>query len=190
MCHGTTGSRISRDELLILSFPGPDRSIRLADFEAGRVVSRRYRNRRIGEFLKELDLTEGRSTGVPKIFRAMAANGSPAPVFETDEGRSAYLIRLPAHPLAQIPEAPFIGAAGEVTGEVERLLRVMAGEMSRQKIQGELALKHEDHFRAAYLIPALAAGMIEMTLPDKPRSGKQRYRLTVKGRQWLQRHPA
>jgi ATP-dependent DNA helicase RecG len=46
---------------------------------AGRAVSRRYRNRRIGEFLKELDLTEGRSTGVPKIFRTMAANGSPHP---------------------------------------------------------------------------------------------------------------
>ena len=51
--------RISRDELVILSFPGPDRSIRLDDLAAGRAVSRRYRNRRIGEFLKELDLTEG-----------------------------------------------------------------------------------------------------------------------------------
>jgi ATP-dependent DNA helicase RecG len=38
----------------------------------GRVVSHRYRNRRIGEFLKELELTEGRSTGVPKILKAMA----------------------------------------------------------------------------------------------------------------------
>ncbi|RBJ75971.1 transcriptional regulator, partial [Pseudomonas sp. MWU12-2534b] len=61
--------RISREELVILSFPGPDRSIRLEDFQAGRVVSRRYRNRRIGEFLKELDLTEGRSTGIPKILK-------------------------------------------------------------------------------------------------------------------------
>ena len=48
-----------------MSFPGPDRSIRLEDFQVG-AVSRRYRNRRI-EFLKELDLTEGRSTGIPKI---------------------------------------------------------------------------------------------------------------------------
>ena len=73
--------RISREELAILSFPGPDRSIRLVDFEAGRAVSRRYRNRRIGEFLKELELTEGRSTGVPKILKAMVANGSLPPVF-------------------------------------------------------------------------------------------------------------
>jgi ATP-dependent DNA helicase RecG len=68
--------RITREELAILSFPGPDRSIRMEDFRVGRAASRRYRNRRIGEFLKELDLTEGRSTGVPKILRSMAANGS------------------------------------------------------------------------------------------------------------------
>ncbi|WP_199688148.1 ATP-binding protein [Noviherbaspirillum sedimenti] len=95
--------RISREELVVLSFPGPDRSIRLADFEAGRAVSRRYRNRRIGEFLKELDLTEGRSTGIPKILKVMAANGSPAPLFETDDERASFVVRLPVHPLAKQP---------------------------------------------------------------------------------------
>jgi predicted HTH transcriptional regulator len=67
------------EELAILSFPGPDWSIRLEDFQAGRIVSRRYRNRRIGKFLKELEMAEGRSTGIPKILKEMAANGSPAP---------------------------------------------------------------------------------------------------------------
>lgn len=136
--------RISREELVILSFPGPDRSIRLEDFEAGRAVSRRYRNRRIGEFLKELDLTEGRSTGVPKILKAMAANGSPAPLFETDDDRAAYVIRLPVHPLAVPPP----GATPEVTTEVTdqvtdqvadpvlSLLRVVLhGEHTRRSLQ-------------------------------------------------------
>jgi ATP-dependent DNA helicase RecG len=53
--------------------------------------------------LKELKLTEGRSTGVPKILRAMATNGSPLPLFETDENRCSYVIRLPVHPLAKLP---------------------------------------------------------------------------------------
>ncbi|HNO75712.1 MAG TPA: hypothetical protein PKG49_08905 [Nitrosomonas mobilis] len=70
--------RISRDELVVLSVPGPDSSIRLEDFVAGRAVSRRYRSRRIGEFFKEQELTEGRSTGVPEILKAMATNGPPA----------------------------------------------------------------------------------------------------------------
>lgn len=51
---------------------------------------RKYRNRRIGEFLKELHLTEGRSTGIPTILREMEKNDSPKPVFETDEERSYF----------------------------------------------------------------------------------------------------
>lgn len=180
--------RISNEELAILSFPGPDRSIRLEDFQAGRAVSRRYRNRRIGEFLKELEMTEGRSTGIPKILKEMAVNGSLAPVFETDDARLSFVIRLPRHPLALIPTVGTPEVTGEVTGEVERLLRAVVGEMSRVQIQAALGLKGEEHFRRAYLQPALASGLVEMTLPDKPRSSKQRYRLTGSGRRWLQAH--
>ena len=180
--------RISRSELAVLSFPGPDRSIQLADFAAGRAVSRRYRNRRIGEFLKELDLTEGRSTGVPKILKVMAANGSPVPEFESDDERIAYLVRLPVHTLAQQPETE---AAGEVTTEVtmqvtmqvETLLQVLEGEMSRRDIQALLGLKNTDYMRKIYLVPAIAAGYVEMTLPGQPQSSKQRYRLTPLGQQ-------
>ena len=89
--------RITLEELVVLSFPGADRSIRMEDFKNGQAVSRRYRNRRIGEFLKELELAEGRSTGIPKILRAMQQNGSPAPVFESDDDRTWFLVRLPVH---------------------------------------------------------------------------------------------
>jgi ATP-dependent DNA helicase RecG len=53
--------------------------------------------------------------------------------------------------------------------------------MKRKDIQKALGLKHEDHFRDTYLLPALAAGMLEMTQPDKPKSSKQRYRTTALG---------
>ena len=82
--------RITLDDLVVLSFPGPDHSIRLKDLRDGKAVSRRYRNRRIGEFLKELDLAEGRSTGIPKILKVMKKNGSPRPEFDTDEDRSYF----------------------------------------------------------------------------------------------------
>jgi ATP-dependent DNA helicase RecG len=48
-------------------------------------------------------------------------------------------------------------------------------------MQNALELKHEDHFRKAYLLPALEANLIEMTIPDKPKSSKQRYPLTPLG---------
>lgn len=64
----------------------------------------------------------------------------------------------------------------------------MKGEMTRQAIQDAVGLAHREHFRKTYLAPALDLGLIEMTLPDKPNSRSQRYRLTVSGRQWLEAH--
>ena len=111
--------RITPQELTILSFPGADRSIRMEDLQTGRAISRRYRNRRIGEFLKELDLAEARSTGIPKILRAMRENGSPAPVFETDDDRTSFLVRLPVREADHSPP-PGQGAEQDTEHEIEQ----------------------------------------------------------------------
>ena len=66
--------RVNPDRIEILSYPGSDPSISLKALAGKKVISRRYRNRRIGEFLKELDLTEGRATGIPKIYDALQSN--------------------------------------------------------------------------------------------------------------------
>ena len=81
----------------IVSFPGPDRSVTIEGLKNYRVSNRRYRNRRIGDFLKELHLTEGRNTSYKKIIDALEANGSPKPEFETDEDRSYFITRLFVH---------------------------------------------------------------------------------------------
>ena len=82
----------------ILNCPGPDRSISKEDIEKGDMLkSRRYRNRRLGDFLKELDLTEGRSTGVPTIQTKLAENGSPRAIFETTDDRLTFLVTIPVH---------------------------------------------------------------------------------------------
>ena len=53
------------DCINIMNFPGIDRSISEKTIAEGkRFVSRYYRNRRLGEFLKELDLSEGHSSGI------------------------------------------------------------------------------------------------------------------------------
>jgi len=91
--------QIHTDKIEILSFPGPMPPINQEMLKKQRVVAREYRNRKIGGFLKELKLTEGRGTGLPIIYSKLEENGSPPPVFETDENNSYFLCVLSVHPL-------------------------------------------------------------------------------------------
>ena len=180
--------RISPADFVVLSYPGPDRSIRLEQLRAGQAVPRRYRNRRIGEFLKELDLTEGRATGIPKILRAMRQNGSPPPEFDFDEDHSYFQVRLPVHPEVRMIDGVGTGPQGteQVTEQVQRLITAIGGrEASTREIMEMMGLQHRPTFLYDFLQPAINMGLVAMTYPDKPRSSKQRYRVTEKGRRWL-----
>ena len=53
---------------------------------------------------------------------------------------------------------------------------------TNRELQAKLRLKDEKHFRQHYQQPAVAAGLIEMTIPEKPNSRLQKYRLTDVGR--------
>ena len=93
--------RILADSVTITSYPGPDSSISLEELKTGQFFGRRYRNRRIGDFLKECKLTEGRGTGIPKILKAIKKNGSPMPSFITDEERTYFTVKFPVKNLPE-----------------------------------------------------------------------------------------
>ena len=143
-------------------------------------------------------MAEGRCTGIPKILRAMRDNGSLRPVFETDDDRTWFLVRLPVHEdvrstltaqgtedtgqvTEQDTEQDTEHDALQVTPHVERLVGALASEMGRAELQAALRLTHRPHFMTSYLRPALETGLIEMTLPKKPTSRHQRYRRTAAG---------
>jgi ATP-dependent DNA helicase RecG len=186
--------RVNPDCIEVVSYPGPDASIRLEALNGDKIVARRYRNRRIGEFLKELELTEGRCTGIPTIRTAMAENGSPPPRFSTDEGRTYFLAELPVH-----PEMPGIGQAHdeahdeaheEITETEARVLAFVESQpRSRPEIAEHLSLKS----RSGHLYKAIdhlrKLDFIELTIPDKPQSKNQKMRITDAGRAWLARTP-
>ena len=71
--------------------------------------------------------------------------------------------------------------APHVTPQVMRLLRICQGPMSRDELQAALGLKDRKSFRERYLRPALEAGLIAMTLPDRPNSRLQQYQPTAAG---------
>src|SRR3990172_8071078 len=104
-----------------------NRSVRLAQLRAGRAQPRRYRNRRIGEFLKELEFTEGRCTGIPKIIEAMEKNGSPPAEVEFDEDHSYFIVRFPVHPTA-------LEVAASVAGEEATLSVGTKSGLSRDQV--------------------------------------------------------
>ena len=74
----------------------------------------------------------------------------------------------------------------KLTGQVNRqslkVVAIIQGEMSRAELMEALHLKHRDYFTESYLNPALKEKLLEMTLPEKPNSRLQKYRLTDKGK--------
>jgi ATP-dependent DNA helicase RecG len=77
----------------------------------------------------------------------------------------------------------------EVTEHVSSLLQALAeGTLSTPQIFGQLGLSHRPTLLYDYSKPALRATLIEMAIPDKPRSSRQRYRLTARGREFLKEH--
>ena len=81
----------------VISYPGPDPTLKPEDFTEGKEVPCvPSRNRRIAEFLKERKLAEGRFTGVRTIYRSMKKNNNPKPSFEFS--KTHFNVRLPGHP--------------------------------------------------------------------------------------------
>jgi ATP-dependent DNA helicase RecG len=110
--------------------------------------------------------------GIERLLEACQEAHTPAPELRYEHTALWVEFRfLPEHTVSGTPK---------VTGEVERLVLALEGPMSRVQIQQALGLRHEDHFRAKYLIPALRSGLVEMTIPDRPKSSRQQYRLTSK----------
>jgi predicted transcriptional regulator len=69
------------------------------------------------------------------------------------------------------------------TPQVEGLIKNIDKELSLKELLNKMNLKDRKYFRTAYLQKAIEEGFIELTIPDKPNSSKQKYSLTEKGKQ-------
>jgi hypothetical protein len=75
--------------------------------------------------------------------------------------------------------------ATQVATQVAKTLEATAEAITREALQDSVEMKDREHFRKTYLEPLVTAGWLERTIPDKPTSRLQKYRLTSKGRAWL-----
>ncbi len=77
--------------------------------------------------------------------------------------------------LVEISSTEQVGA--QVSVQVEILLTAIGKDtISGKELMERVGLKHRPTFRKNYLLPAIENGYLEMTIPDKPNSSKQKYR--------------
>lgn len=107
----------------------------------------------------------------------------------TENSDSSHFIEFMLETILATIRATFTPeVAPDVTPEVKKMLAMLNDDgnaMSRREMQQQLDLSDEKHFREFYLQPAVAGGLIEMTVPQRPTSRLQKYRLTLSGRQLL-----
>ena len=131
------------------------------------------RNPLLAESLYLAEYIERMGTGTLDMIRRCTETGLREPGFAVEDGFVTTVWRPSTSRLTK--------PAPEVTPEVARMLSVVRGEKSRREIQAALGLADAKHFREHYLQPAIAQGLLEMTIPSKTRSRLQKYRLTDKG---------
>lgn len=132
----------------------------------------------------------------------MKRNGSPPPEFDTDDDRSYFLVRLPIHERVIRAEAgdprnheahdeahdEAHGEALQVLSEAERRILELCAKAPKTASDLLAGLGYQSrtgNFKRA-LDRLLKLGWLEMTIPDKPRSRNQHYRLSAAGSRMLE----
>lgn len=146
----------------------------IEDFKAG--ISK-IRNRVIARTFRELGLMEEWGSGYKRVVDFCQQNGYPVPEWQ-EVGPT---LRVTIYPHPDVQELP-----PHVTPHVEKLLVSCETPSRREELQKYIGIKDRKHFYETYLTPALEAGLLELTIPDKPKSKLQKYRLTQLGMQYLQ----
>jgi predicted HTH transcriptional regulator len=133
------------------------------------------RNKELMRVFRDLDLVEYLGSGVPRIL--------------TSYGRECFkftenFLRMTFPATEQVAVQVTEQDTEQVTEQVRKIIQILSDNtLTTTELMKFLELKHRPTFLYNYLKPALEQGFIEMTLPDKPNSSLQKYRLTILGKQ-------
>jgi predicted HTH transcriptional regulator len=140
---------------------------------------------RIGDFLKELKMVEGRNTGIPLIVNAMKQNGSDLPAFKTDERRSFFRVILPIHPVfvnervEQLVQTERRKNSRRTKDEIRQLIIVALRqkELSMREIAAQLGYAKLTDTIRTIVKELIENGEAEYSYPEKTNNPNQKIRL-------------
>ncbi len=176
--------RIDEEKIVVVSYPGPDKFIEKEDIDKGEVTARIYRNRRIGEYLESLGLANGNAVGLARMIKAMKDNNSSEPIFETDDSRAYFIVKLYENTCYFDDEYQELYVDEKQQKDVlvsvieDQILELLAdGPLSKKEISEYLGYENVPGNIKRALCKLLEKKLITYTIPENVRSKGQKYRI-------------
>lgn len=121
----------------------------------------------------------------PSDEGAVSVRSAPSEKKEMDLPRCAAPNSRP--PNSHSPNSQAARGRSTMEKGLMRLLRALDSERGSAELREVLGLKNRTDLYSRFLLPAIQQELIEYTIPGKPNSRLQKYRLTAKGREMLER---
>ncbi len=145
----------------------------------------KLRNLLIAEAFHRTGAVEIWGRGTNRVIEACREHGIQAPVFEERQGFVIVTFRAPIAATAGTPlAAPSRDQVGTKSGpsrDQVALLEACRLERSLTELMEVVGRKNRSKFRDQFIRPLLKTGLIELTVPARPKSRLQKYRLTKSG---------
>ncbi len=116
----------------------------------------------IARFFKEIGRADELGSGVRNLFKYCRhySGGKDPEMIEGDIFKCIVPLTLQVTPQAD---------------REQKILEFCRTPRTREEIQAYIQMKDREYFRKNLLQPLLKQGLLEPTIPDKPRSSKQKY---------------
>ncbi len=160
------------------------------DIATAKMGKYRCRNEAIAEAFHYMHIIESWGTGIPRLYNRCAEYGLPEPVFEEfGDGIKVTMFRkvhnndkpVDVDEVQENKESEnvelkhsFVSIGLDIK-EYARLIEFLSVPRTRQEIQDFCGYKSRDYFRKNILTPLIEAEIVDMTIPEKPQSSKQKY---------------